>query len=206
MGVSDVRICVLGDSYVVGVGDPTGQGWVGHVAVAARARGLDLTVYNLGVRRDTSVDVSRRWFDEVRPRLKDGDVFGVVAAFGLNDVDLRSGQRRVPRSRTLAVLGTMLDDAHRAQWATFVVGPAPVADIETTRRIGDLAAGMGEVCAARGVPFVDVAAALSSDEIWRQELAAGDAYHPSTRGYAHLAALIKDPLLWWLNDRAEFRL
>lgn len=205
MGVRDVRICVLGDSYVVGVGDLTGQGWVGHVALAARVRGLDLTVYNLGVRCDTSVDVSRRWFEEVRLRLKDGDVFGVVYAFGLNDVDARSGQRRVPRSRTLAVLGKMLDDAHGARWATFVVGPPPVADIETTRHIGDLATGMGEVCAAREVPFVNVTGALSCDEIWNQEIVAGDAYHPSARGYERLAALIKDPLLLWLKDRAGVR-
>jgi acyl-CoA thioesterase I len=205
MGVRDVRICVLGDSYVVGVGDLTGQGWVGRVALAARVRGLDLTVYNLGVRRDTSVDVSRRWFDEVRLRLKDGDVFGVVFAFGLNDVDVRSGQRRVPRSRTLAVLGTMLDDAHGARWATFVVGPPPVADVETTRRIGDLATGMAEVCAAREVPFIDVAAALSHDGLWSQEVAAADAYHPLARGYERLAALIKDPLLLWINARTELR-
>ncbi|HZA19186.1 MAG TPA: GDSL-type esterase/lipase family protein [Pseudonocardiaceae bacterium] len=205
MGVRDVRICVLGDSYVVGVGDLTGQGWVGHVALAARLRRQDLTVYNLGVRHDTSVDVSRRWFGEVRSRLKDGDVFGVVFAFGLNDVDVRSGERRVPRSRTLAVLGKMLDDAHGARWATFVVGPPPVADIETMRRIDDLATGMGEVCAAREVPFADVTAALSCDEIWSQEVAAGDAYHPSTRGYERLAALLKDPLLLWLNDQAAFR-
>ena len=198
--MSDVRICVLGDSYVVGVGDLTGQGWVGHVALAARVRGLDLTVYNLGVRRDTSVDISHRWLGEVRLRLKDGDVFGVVYAFGLNDVDVRSGQRRVPRSRTLTVLGKMLDDAHGARWATFVVGPPPVADVETTRRIGDLATGMGEVCAARGVPFVNVTAALSCDQVWNQEVAAGDAYHPLARGYERLAALIRDPLLWWLNE------
>lgn len=205
MGVRGVRICVLGDSYVVGVGDLTGQGWVGHVALAARLRRQDLTVYNLGIRHDTSVDVSRRWFGEVRSRLKDGDVFGVVFAFGLNDVDVRSGERRVPRSRTLAGLGKMLDDAHGARWATFVVGPPPVADIETMRRIDDLATGMGEVCAAREVPFVDVTAALSCDEIWSQEVAAGDAYHPSTRGYERLAALLKDPLLLWLNDQAAFR-
>ncbi|MGH3982736.1 MAG: GDSL-type esterase/lipase family protein [Pseudonocardiaceae bacterium] len=203
--MKDVRICVLGDSYVVGVGDLTGRGWVGHVASAARARGHNLTVYNLGVRRDTSVDVSRRWFGEVRLRLTDGDVFGVVPAFGVNDVDVRSGRRLVPRSRTLAVLGKMLDDARGARWATFVVGPPPVADLETTQRIGDLATGIGQVCAARKVPFVNVAAALSCDEVWNQEVAAGDAYHPSARGYERLAALIREPLLWWLDDRVKSR-
>lgn len=58
----------------------------------------------------------------------------------------------------------------------------------------------GEVCAARAVPFTDVAAALSCDEIWSREVAAGDAYHPSARGYKRLAALIEDPLLSWLES------
>ncbi|MDQ4011119.1 MAG: hypothetical protein M3228_10610 [Actinomycetota bacterium] len=97
----------------------------------------------------------------------------------------------------------MLDDAQGAQWATFVVGPPPVAGIETTRHIGDLAVGMDAVCAAWKSLIVDVAAALSCDEIWSQELTAGDAYHPSIRGYERLAALIKDPLLLWLNDRVN---
>ena len=52
----DVRVCVLGDSFTAGVGDPTGAGWVGPVAAAARRSGWELTVYGLGVRRDTSVD------------------------------------------------------------------------------------------------------------------------------------------------------
>jgi lysophospholipase L1-like esterase len=51
---SDVRVCFLGDSFVAGVGDPHCLGWAGRLAALSHARGLLLTVYNLGVRRDTT--------------------------------------------------------------------------------------------------------------------------------------------------------
>ncbi|GGO21407.1 GDSL-type esterase/lipase family protein [Micromonospora parathelypteridis] len=195
----DLRVCFFGDSFTVGVGDPSGAGWVGPVAAAARAQGHDLTVYNMGVRRDTSLDVAQRWLPEARVRLKDGQAFGVVFAFGTNDVDMQLGQVRVPPDRSLALLAAMLDDAHAERWHTLVVGPPPVQDRQASRRAADLAAAMAQVCAARNVPFVDVTA-LSADLAWSQEVAAGDAYHPSTAGYARLAALVEPVVLRWLAD------
>ncbi len=184
----------------VGVGDPSGVGWVGRVAAAARAHGHDLTAYNLGVRRDTSLDLSSRWLGEARGRLKDGDLFAVVFAFGINDVDVQLGLRRVPRDRSLSLLADMLAGARAVRWPALVIGPPPVLDRETSERAADLAAGMEQVCTSRGVPFVDVTAKLGADPIWRQEVAAGDAFHPSTRGYAQLATLIAPPILQWLTE------
>ena len=68
----DVRICFFGDSFTVGVGDPLGVGWVVPVVAAAGAAGHAVTAYNLGIRRDTSLDISRRWALEAAERLKDG--------------------------------------------------------------------------------------------------------------------------------------
>jgi lysophospholipase L1-like esterase len=56
-----MRICFFGDSIVNGTGDPDCLGWVGRVCGAARKSGVDLTSYNLGIRRDTSADILRRW-------------------------------------------------------------------------------------------------------------------------------------------------
>ncbi|GAB3832266.1 hypothetical protein GCM10027610_024140 [Dactylosporangium cerinum] len=192
-----MRVCFFGDSFTVGVGDPSGAGWVGPVAAAARAQGHQLTVYNMGVRRDTSLDVAQRWLPEARARLKDGQAFGVVFALGTNDVDVWLGQVRVPQSRSLALLAGMLEDAHAAGWHTLVVGPPPVLDRQASRRAADLAAAMAQACAARSVPFVDVTA-LSADPVWSQQVAAGDAYHPSTAGYARLATLVGPVVLPWL--------
>ncbi len=196
----DVRVCVLGDSFTAGVGDPTGAGWVGPVAAVARRAGWELTAYGLGVRRDTSVDVARRFLAEASWRLRDGDRYGVVVAVGLNDVVLADGRRRVPRERSLAALAEVLDGAAARGWAALVVGPPPVSQADESARAADLSAGMAAQCAARAVPFVDTTG-LADDAVWVAEVAAGDAYHPSTRGYANLAALVEPVFLRWLAAR-----
>jgi lysophospholipase L1-like esterase len=193
----DVRVCVLGDSFTTGVGDPTSAGWVGPVAAVARRAGWELTAYGLGVRRDTSVDVARRFPAEASWRLRDGDRYGVVVAVGLNDVVLEDGRRRVPRDRSLAALAEVLDGAAARGWAALVVGPPPVSQADESARAADLSAGMAADCAARAVPFVDTTG-LADDAVWVAEVAAGDAYHPSTLGYARLAALVEPVFLRWL--------
>lgn len=204
MGAPDVRVCVLGDSFTAGVGDPTGAGWVGPVAAAARSAGWDLTAYALGVRRDTSVDVARRWLAETSWRLRDGDRYGVVVAVGLNDVVLQDGCPRVSRERSLAALAEVLDGASSRGWPALVIGPPPVSDAEESARAADLSAGMAAACAARAVPFVDTTG-LALDPVWVAEVASGDAYHPSTRGYARLAALVRPAFDRWLAERVAGR-
>ncbi len=194
----DARVCFLGDSFTAGVGDPTGAGWVGPVAAVARRAGWELTAYGLGVRRDTTVDVARRFLAEASWRLRDGNRYGVVVAVGLNDVVLEDGRRRVARDRSLAALAEVLDGAAARGWAALVVGPPPVSEADENARAADLSAGMAAQCAARAVPFVDTTG-LADDAVWVAEVAAGDAYHPSTRGYAHLAALVEPVFLRWLT-------
>jgi acyl-CoA thioesterase-1 len=196
----DVRVCVLGDSFTAGVGDPTGAGWVGPVAAVARRAGWELTAYGLGVRRDTSLDVARRFLAEASWRLCGGNRYGVVVAVGLNDVVVADGRRRVPRDRSLAALAEVLDGAAARGWAALVVGPPPVSDAAESAGAADLSAGMAAQCAARGVPFVDTTG-LADDAVWVAEVSAGDAYHPSTPGYARLAALVEPVFLRWLAAR-----
>lgn len=164
-------------------------------------RRLDLTAYDLGVRRDTSVDVQRRWRDEAARRLQHGERYGVVLAVGLNDGVAEGGRPRVDRDAGLAAMAGVLDDARAAAWPTLVVGPPPVADPVESARAAELSAGMAEVCGVRAVPFVDTTG-LAADPVWVQEVAAGDAYHPSTRGYARLAALVQPAFDRWLSEVA----
>ena len=66
---ADRRVFFVGDSYVAGVGDPERRGWVGRAGGAdATATACPITAYNLGVRRDTSDDIARRWAAEVAAR------------------------------------------------------------------------------------------------------------------------------------------
>lgn len=57
---TDVRIRFIGYSFVNGTGDETTLGWAGRFCAAAAVRGVSVTYYHLGVRRDTSADILRR--------------------------------------------------------------------------------------------------------------------------------------------------
>ncbi len=192
---SDLRICLFGDSYVQGVGDPTGGGWVAPVVEATAA---DVTAYRLGVRGDTALDVQRRWYDEARRRLKNGDRYGVVFSFGVNDTHVYGGRTRVPHERSLAVLAAVLDDAHAAGWPALMVGPPLPADATHRGRVRRLSTDMAAVCAGCAAPFVDLATPLDADENWIGELAAGDGNHPGTAGYRRLADLIGPTFSSWV--------
>ena len=71
-----------------------------------------------------------------------------------------------------------------------------MSQADESARAADLSAGMAADCAARAVPFVDTTG-LADDAVWVAEVAAGDAYHPSTLGYARLAALVEPVFLRW---------
>ena len=114
----DVRACFLGDSYTSGQGDETGLGWPGRVFLDARAAGVDLTIYNLGVRGDTAAQVARRAPAEAKARFRTGDKKAVVFAFGANDL----GQG-LPLSETIAELDRLLHWAQEAGYDTFVLSP-----------------------------------------------------------------------------------
>ena len=80
-----IRICFFGDSIVNGTGDDACLGWVGRVCSSARRRGIDLTCYNLGIRRETSTHIMARWQIEARTRLPNQYDGHLVFSFGSND-------------------------------------------------------------------------------------------------------------------------
>src|SRR5262245_2472195 len=97
----DLRICFVGDSYVNGTNDPEYFGWTGRLSIAARRKGNNLTYYNLGVRRETSSDIAKRWQQEVQSRCPSGCMPFVVFSFGVNDTTSENGQTRVPEIQSV---------------------------------------------------------------------------------------------------------
>lgn len=185
--VRDVRTCALGDSFVAGVGDPEHRGWVGRVVTG--------TLYNLGVRRETSGDVLARWAGECAPRLPSGVDGRVLVSFGVNDTTAEGDGVRVDPEASAANLAVLLGAVGHP---VLVVGPPPVADPVQNRRITVLSRRFGDVCMDAGVPFVPVADALLADEVWTAEVAAGDGAHPGTAGYVRLADLVRPTWESWI--------
>ena len=157
----DRRVLFFGDSFVAGVGDPSGLGWVGRAVAAAHAAGRPLTAYNLGVRRDTSADVAARWQTEARVRMRAAEAsYGVVFGFGTNDATAEDGRVRVAPGEAADALGRMIDAALGAGLAVFVVGPPPAGAPAQDQRVRELSAAFAGVARKRGVRFVDRRAAL----------------------------------------------
>jgi lysophospholipase L1-like esterase len=195
---ADRRVFFVGDSYVAGVGDPLHRGWVGRLAERAQRAGAPITAYNLGVRRDTSDDVCRRWPDEVAVRRGAGAQERLVVSFGVNDTTADARGPRVALEHTIANLHAMLADAGSAGLPVLVVGPPPVTDEVQNRRIAALDERFARAAAQAGAPYVPVYAALRREPRWTAEVAAGDGAHPAAGGYDLLADLVAPAWLEWL--------
>ncbi|MFI6444246.1 GDSL-type esterase/lipase family protein [Kitasatospora sp. NPDC050543] len=186
---TNLRISFIGDSFTQGIGDPEYRGWVGRVL---QATGGDITAFNLGIRRNTSEDIARRWRQEVTPRTLPEADNRLVLSFGSNDAVLEDGKPRVEASRCLDNLAALLDESARQRIRTLVVGPSPVVigGAEHLGRLLGTAEEMAALCAGRGVPFIDVTRALAADPVWVDEAGAGDGAHPGAGGYGRLAELV----------------
>lgn len=191
-----MRICFIGDSFVNGTNDPDCLGWTGRVCALARRRGHDLTLYNLGIRRDTSQNIAGRWRAESAARLPPEAPGLLVFSFGVNDCCDDDGCRRVTPAATLDTARRLLAEAS-ARHPVLMVGPPPIADDAVNSRIAGLSPALGAACADLGVPFLEIFPALSANPVWRAETAADDGAHPRAAGYAALAELVAAWPEWW---------
>jgi lysophospholipase L1-like esterase len=197
--VADLRICFIGDSFTQGTGDEAFLGWPGRVCASARARGHIVTLYNLGIRRETTADILARWRAEVAPRLVPGVDGRVVFSFGANDATIEDGRWRVDPDQSAENARATIAEA-RARHPVLVVGLPPAPESDKTARHAELAARYAAVCRELGVPFLDILQPIQSVEAWWREVAAGDGIHPGSGGYAALAELVDAWPAWraWL--------
>jgi acyl-CoA thioesterase-1 len=191
----EIRIAFIGDSFVLGTGDPAQLGWVGRVAASARERGHDVTAYNLGIRRDTSTDVAARWQGEAVRRLPSIHPRLLVFSFGVNDCIIEDGRARVPLDHMAINAATILREAKGFAPCLFV-GPPPIAERTLNDRIRDASARLSLVCRDADNPFLDAFAPMLASPIWMDDVVAGDGAHPGAQGYAALAALVEAWPAW----------
>jgi lysophospholipase L1-like esterase len=217
MTAPDIRICFIGDSFTAGVGDSEALGWVGRVAADALARGHNLTAYNLGVRRETSADIRRRWRQECEPRTLPGAETRVVFCFGVNDTALDNNRRRLTLDQSLANARALLREA-KARYPVLLIGPPPVADGIEARaavqgstgsgfadaahdeRIAELSRALAAVAQEENVPYLDIFTPLTASALWREEVTTNDGSHPRSGGYRELAALVIYWPDWWFHQ------
>ena len=184
-GRRDVRVCVVGSSMALGYGDPKALGWVGRVAARTPQDEIDLSVYNLSVRGDTTAGVLERWRSEVGRRTADGVDNRLVVSVGAGDVDAG-----LSLARTRLNLANVVDEATADGLQPFVVGPPPRADQAFNERLRTVVDAERDVCERRSIPFVDCFEPLLAHEQWIADLSTGDGVHPGQAGYGLLAWLV----------------
>ncbi|WP_404783743.1 GDSL-type esterase/lipase family protein [Altericista sp. CCNU0014] len=191
----DIRICFIGDSFVNGTGDRTYLGWTGRLCLGLAERGLAVTYYNLGVRRDTSVDIAHRWERETATRLPQDCDNRIVFSFGTNDTTLENERQRVPMPNALQSCRQILKSA-QDQYPVLLIGPPPIADSAQNTRTRDLSERFSELCADLNVPYLDIFTPLSQSTAWQEAVEAGDGAHPGAEGYGAIAHLIQAWPTW----------
>ena len=186
-----MRILAFGDSFVAGAGDPAHQGWLGR-ALAGRP---EVTVYNLGVRRDTSADIAARWRREAQVRLSAEEACGLVFSFGRNDCSSGPSGPRLAAAESLKHARLMLTEG-RAVAPVLMVGPPPAEEPALAARVEALNEAFKALCARLRVPYIDVLRPLAVSGTWLAEAQAGDGAHPGAAGYQQMADLVAAHPAW----------
>ncbi|PON11312.1 lipase [Candidatus Entotheonella serta] len=198
MSKRDVRICFVGDSFVNGTGDLAFLGWTGRLCAASLHDGIELKHYNLGIRRDSSADIARRWHQEVQARFPDYSDNRIVFSFGVNDTTMVDGQPRVSMADSITHARSMLTRAAE-QYPVLMIGLLPIDDDAQNERSKAVDAAYASLCAELKVSFLSVFDTMDQQQTWRRDAAANDGTHPFAKGYEELAELVLAWESWWFT-------
>jgi lysophospholipase L1-like esterase len=193
--MANIRISFIGDSLIAGTGDPDFLGWPGRLSKAAAGRGHEVTCYNLGIRKDSSADILRRWRAEVEARIAKGQDNRLIFQFGVNDTKDEGGKLVVEPARAIGQARDILSSA--TEWLPgLMVGPPPIEDDTRNSRIVDLSARLGALCGELEIPYFDSFNGLRKTNTWSNAQCAGDGVHPVAAGYEIWAELIEAWHAW----------
>ena len=194
-GKRAMRICFLGDSFVSGAYDFECLGWAGRICAAARMRGHDISLYNLGIRGETSVQLAAHWHNEASLRHNALQEVRLVFEFGMNDARDVNGKPQLDETESLAAARQIL--AKASGWKpALMIGPPPVNDDPRNSRVKSISEKLAGLCAELKVPYFDSHSTLQSTGIWLRDINEVDGTHPSAAGYAEWARLIENWPAW----------
>ncbi|WP_029068449.1 GDSL-type esterase/lipase family protein [Jonesia quinghaiensis] len=185
MSETQLRIAIIGDELVAGVGDPKGLGWLGRVMARTDA-GVTTMAFPLAVPGETTTEMSARWEGEFARRASSDPDVDHRLVIGLGIADITAGLS-VARSRLN--LANILDLADQHKVKTFVVGPPPTVP-ELNEHVQELSHAYADVADRRRVPYVDTYTPLVGHDQWYSDLAVNAGPYPAQAGYGLIAWLV----------------
>lgn len=212
--MTELRICFVGDSLVLGTGDEAFLGWPGRIMQHERKAGHDLSSYNTGIRGDTTTMIEARWRAEAEARLPAENPCALVFSFGCNDMAMDDGVLRNTPEDAVASARRMISEAK--DWLpTLWVGPPSVNDDDmpyssapgrarflSSSRNAQISDMFEIVADELNVPYLDLCTPLSEDPHWTTHYTPGDGVHPMGSGYAAMAKQIIEWDAWraWFDE------
>jgi lysophospholipase L1-like esterase len=193
--MKEIRVCFVGESFVNGTGDSTHLGWAGRLCIALSQQAYQVTYYNLGIRGETSTELSYRWQSEAERRLRVGDDNRIVFSFGTNDTTVENNKLRVELTDSLKNARQILSDA-KCRYPVLMISPPPTADFERHDRVQKLSENFATICQELKIPYLDVFTPLLSSTTWMAEVTVGDGSHPNFAGYEELFQLVQNWPHW----------
>jgi lysophospholipase L1-like esterase len=200
------RICCFGDSLVNGVRDAEKGGWpmrLGRRLIEDAKR--ETTIYNLGIRAETTEGLKARWKFEAELRMVAEFPSVLMFSFGVNDANHAEERgeettMRVSPGNSAANAAEIIGEASKLA-PTLWIGPQAVINgSKSSREINERLEGLNQIYleTARGfdVPYLDLFQTTLEDETWQRALRRGDGYHPDKLGYDRVAELIWDWSAW----------
>jgi lysophospholipase L1-like esterase len=203
------RICFIGASTVEGLGDETGQGWVGRLTAARRNQGKPYIPFYLGVRGQTLQQIADRAHQECKVRITSKSNDLIVLGTGVNDIARVDSK---PRTKSEDVLNTFaqLIDTLTGLSKLIVVGPFPVHEPKMpfyssvtdlnlcfqNNDIREISKAYGEKCESKGIPYLNLFGDLLICDDYQKGLKLGDGLHSNSDGYHAVADLVENWSPW----------
>jgi lysophospholipase L1-like esterase len=195
------RIFCLGDSITLGCNDSLGLGWPGRLGRDLRHNGRSLAMYNLGINGDTSLDIARRWRNEVDARSRDAAGL-ILFAFGFNDASRpANGELQVELEASIGAARQLLQEA-KAVSEVLWIGPTPLdesvnplqTEFDTwtmyNAEIACYDSAYTQLAEEIGIDYLRLFPAFVNSPRYLAALNAGDKVHPGDDGYAMIAEAI----------------
>jgi lysophospholipase L1-like esterase len=195
--MTELNMCVLGDGFAMGLGDPKMQGWAGLLVQETVKELGEINYFNLGIPNDTSQGCASR-IRELVPRAPKGQDNRLIICFGLADTETVDGKPKLSNQESIEALKTLIVKT-RPHFKMLMIGIPPSYEPQRNNRIKRLNGLFRDFCQKARVPYIDLFSVLSDDVQYKRQLSKGDRIYPSQQGYQKVFDLIWNDRAWWFN-------